>query len=143
MYASPNNLGRTDRRRAAAIVEMAILLPFLALMFLVAVDFCRVFHTSQTIEGCAETAVLYACGAAQPPTGSDPISAAKAAAVADSAVLNPPLDPNRIAITVSGSVASVSVSYDFAPLVHYPGLPEILTITRTAQTSVFPQVGQR
>jgi Flp pilus assembly protein TadG len=132
-----------NSRRGAAIVEMAILLPFLSLMFLVAADFCRVFYTSQTVQGCARTAALYASGAAMPPDGSDAQTAATAAAVADGSVLDPPLAANNVAVSISNSAATATITYDFQPLVHYPGLPGKLTIVRTAQMNLFPQVGQR
>ena len=41
------------RRSATAVVELAVLLPFLVMMFLVAADFARVFYFSLTLTNCA------------------------------------------------------------------------------------------
>src|SRR5688500_15354232 len=52
-------------RRGAALVEMAIVLPFLTFAFLVALDYCRAFYTVQTVQNCAYAAALYASGTAR------------------------------------------------------------------------------
>jgi len=129
-------------RRAAAAVEMAVVLPFVALLFMVAVDFCRVFHCTQTVQGCAQTAALYASGTALPPPGSSPNGAAQQAAVADGAALDPPLQAGDVAIAGDGSTVTVTVTYRFQTFVPYPGLPQPLVIVRTAQLPVAPAVGQ-
>src|SRR5438270_11392137 len=49
-----------ERRRAAAIVELALLLPFLALLFAAAADFGRVFYYYVTVTNCARSGALYA-----------------------------------------------------------------------------------
>jgi Flp pilus assembly protein TadG len=41
------------RRRAAAVVELAVLLPLLAILFVFAVDFARVCYISLTLTNCA------------------------------------------------------------------------------------------
>jgi hypothetical protein len=48
----------------------------------VAIDFCRVFYCTTTLQGCAETAALYASGTAQPPPNTAATDAATQAAVA-------------------------------------------------------------
>jgi Flp pilus assembly protein TadG len=40
-------------RRGAATVELAVLLPVIAFLFVIAVDYARVFYYSQVIENCA------------------------------------------------------------------------------------------
>src|SRR5437867_2520346 len=47
------------RRRAVAAVELAIVLPFLAFMFCVAVDFCRIFYYTQIVTTGARNGALY------------------------------------------------------------------------------------
>src|SRR5262249_59971214 len=47
------------QRRAAVAVELAIVMPFLAFMFIVAVDFCRVFYYSQVVDTAARNGALY------------------------------------------------------------------------------------
>src|SRR5262245_49516945 len=60
--------GRTPCRRGAAAVEAAILLPFLLFLFLVAVDYCRLFYFSQVVTNCARNGAAYL---------SDPVIAAQ------------------------------------------------------------------
>ena len=55
-------------RSGAAAVELAILLPLLVFLFVVAVDFSRVFYYTLTITNCARNGAIYA---------SDPVAAAE------------------------------------------------------------------
>src|SRR5262245_58534494 len=48
------------RRRGAAVVEMAILLPLLVFLAVLAVDFARVFYFSLTLANCARNGAIYA-----------------------------------------------------------------------------------
>jgi Flp pilus assembly protein TadG len=121
---------------------MAIVLPFVALLFTVAVDFCRVFHCTQTVQGCAQTAALYASGTALPPPNTSAEDAARQAASADGAVLEPPLKADDVAITGDGTTVTVTVTYQFSTFLPYPGLPQPLTVVRTAQLPVAPKVGE-
>src|SRR5262245_31310609 len=47
-------------RRGAAAVEMAVLLPFLAFLFVIGVDWARIFYYSITVANCARNGALYA-----------------------------------------------------------------------------------
>ena len=40
-------------RKGAQVVELAFLLPFLAFMFVIAVDWARIFYYSITVTNCA------------------------------------------------------------------------------------------
>jgi Flp pilus assembly protein TadG len=130
------------RRRGAAVTEMAILLPLLSLLFLVAVDFCRVFYCTQTIRGCAEAGALYASGNATADPSVSLQDAASQAAMAEGTLLNPPLAAANVTVAVANGVATVTVSYNFRTIVGYPGLPQPLPVVRTAQMLVIPQAGQ-
>jgi Flp pilus assembly protein TadG len=131
-----------SRRRGAAVTEMAVLLPLVAFMFLVAVDFCRVFNCTQTVQGCAEAACLYASGNAQADSNLRLATAAYQAALAEGTMLNPPLDPGSVNVTIANGVATVTVTYSFQTFVGYPGVPRPLPVVRTAQLPVVPAVGQ-
>ena|SRR5947209_7468714 len=133
---------RSGRRRGAAVAEMAILLPVVSFLFLVAVDFCRVFNCAQTVRGCAEAAALYASGNAQADPGVSPQDAASQAALAEGTMLDPPLRAQDVSVTVAGGVATVTVSYNFQTFVGYPGVPQPIPVVRTARVPVAPKVGQ-
>jgi hypothetical protein len=132
----------TRGRRGAAVAEMAVLLPLVAFLFLVAVDFCRVFNCTQVVRGCAEAGAMYAGGYAQADPSVSVQDAATQAAQAEGAMLNPPLRAADVTVTVANGVATVTVSYNFNTLVGYPGVPRPLPVVRTAQLPVAPKVGQ-
>src|SRR5579884_1037426 len=46
-------------RRATAVAELAVLLPFLCFAFVAALDFGRVFYFSLTVTNCARNGALY------------------------------------------------------------------------------------
>src|SRR3954451_8532118 len=48
------------RREGAATVELALLLPFLCFLFVVAVDYSRVFYFAVTVQNCARNGAYYA-----------------------------------------------------------------------------------
>ena len=133
----------TSRRGGAAAVELALLLPFLALLFAVVVDFGRVFHATQVLQTAAANAAAVAGGGTRvPASAGSTTDAAKAAAVAEGASLNPPLRADQVAVTVSGGLATVTVDYDF-PMVTaalYPG--GAVQLRRTAAAPVAPRTGE-
>ena len=51
---------RQSMRRAAAVVEFALLLPFLLIIFVTTVDLARSFYNVQVISDCARAAALFA-----------------------------------------------------------------------------------
>jgi Flp pilus assembly protein TadG len=54
------NTSRTrTHRRAVASVELAILLPFLFFLFVIAVDYGRVFYFANTLENCSRNGAYY------------------------------------------------------------------------------------
>lgn len=57
MRCQPYN--RPASRRGAAEVELAVILPVLVLLFVVAVDYARVFHYALTVANCARNGALY------------------------------------------------------------------------------------
>jgi Flp pilus assembly protein TadG len=125
-------------RKGAVAAEAAILLPFIALMFVVAVDFCRVFYATQTVQSCADVAALYASGTAMSDPSVSPTAAAQQAVVAEGASLSPPLTRDAVTISVQNGLVTATVTYQFQTLTGYPGLPGNVTITRTVQMRLAP-----
>jgi Flp pilus assembly protein TadG len=126
-------------RKGIAAAELAILLPFVALMFVAAVDFSRVYYCTQVAEEAARSGALYASGVARRDKGSKTaVQAAKDAAVAAGTSLSPPLTESDVTVSISGGVASVTVTYQASMFTSYPGLPSKVSVKRTVQMRVSP-----
>ena len=131
---------RKAERQGAAAVELAIVLPFVALMFVAAVDFCRVYYAAQTVENCARSGALYASGAARRNTSTTtPEDAAKQAAVAEGASLDPPLQTQDVDVTIDSTTATVTVTYRFSMFTSYPGLPGVSVVRRSVTMALAPK----
>ena len=138
-----NLAGRHRSRSGAAALELAIVLPLLALLLVIVVDFCRVFYYSVTLSNCARNGALYA---------SDPYSAlastytsVQAAAVADASNLNPlpnvtygygtsatgPFTQAAPSLDAAGNATgyvSVTVTWQFKTVTNFPGIPSPLAV---------------
>lgn len=131
-----------QKRGGAAAVELAIVLPLLALAVAAALDFGRVFYAMQVLDTAAATGAQYASGTAWVPlTTTTGVDAARAAAVAEGASLRPPLTANNVGVTVAGNVATVTVNYDF-PLLTGVLIPtRTVHLQRTSAVRVAPRPG--
>jgi len=127
-------------RKAVASVELAILLPVIVFLFVISVDFARVFYFSQVIENCARKGALYA---------SDPKAPAyqlysnvtQAALGPDSSGFSPqPTVTSSSGTDAAGDpFVSVTVTWQFQTLTGFPGVPSNVTISRTVQMRTAPQ----
>src|SRR5438552_2694878 len=90
-----NRISRVrNSRPAAAAAEFAVLLPFLAFVFVLGVDLCRVFYVTQIVQSCAYAGALYA---SQTVSSSGSLKqAAEQAAIAEGASLNPALTKSQV-----------------------------------------------
>lgn len=135
-----------SRRRAAALVELALLLPLLIFCFLMAIDFARVFYYWETIENCARNGAEYA--SLQPindgwQLNNTLVQNTQQAAIADGSSLNPPLTTSNVSVTNNAdadghAAVQVTVTYTFTTIAHTWGIPGSITLTRTAQMRVAP-----
>jgi hypothetical protein len=128
-------------RKGAAAAELAMWLPFLAVCFVIALDFCRVYFVTQTVQNCARAGALYASGNANAAPASPSVDPIVQAVLAEGASLNPAIDSANVIVSSSGGSNQVSVSYDFVPLVRWPGIASPLTITRTVTMKTIPTPG--
>src|SRR5437868_11657545 len=87
-------------RRGTAAAELAICLPFVALLFTVAVDFCRLYNQTQIVQGCAEAAAFYAAGYSWPSQAD-----ASAAPSGGGSTVQPDSDAARLAAAQLAAVA--------------------------------------
>jgi Flp pilus assembly protein TadG len=134
----PMRARATQTRSAAATVEFAVLLPFIALCFVVAVDYARIFYYSQIIENCARQGALYACDPKAP--ANYLYTSTSQAALADASNLS----PQPTVSSTSGTDASnnkyvaVTVTWTFNTISQFPGVPTSVTLTRTVQMRSAP-----
>ena len=144
-------------RRAAAAVEFAVLAPFLAFLFVIAVDWARVFYYSIAVRNCARNGALYLSQKQSAKTTSSPytdsgyvnlyVNSANpvtAAALADAPDLTP--TPTVTSTTGSdsyGSYVEVTVSYPFQTVANFSVLnfvvPPNANVTSTVRFYVPPE----
>jgi Flp pilus assembly protein TadG len=133
-------LCRTPRRpaprRAVAAVEFAVLLPFLAFIFVVTVDFSRIFYDALILSNCARNGALYGCAN---PRNSQDTTGIQNAALADATNLSPaPTVTSTTGTNSDGNYVQVTVTFTFQTITNYPGIPNTITLTRTVQMRVSP-----
>ena len=139
---------RRFTRRGAAAAELAILLPFLAMMFVVAIDFARVYYYGVVLGNCARNAAYYAGNYPQQYNYANATTAGQA----DGSDLTP--SPNVVVAyddSAAGSFASTSppasggyvkatVSWQFSTITNYPfpGMPNSFNLSRTVVMRICP-----
>jgi Flp pilus assembly protein TadG len=135
MEESPMSRTPTSRRGGAAAVELAYVLPFLALIFMIAVDWSRIFYFSVIVTNCARNGALWASDPSQ--QALSPYADITAAALADAPDLNPqPTVTQANGSDASGPYVDVTVSYTFNTLCNFPGIPRSTDISRTMRMGV-------
>jgi Flp pilus assembly protein TadG len=133
MVSHPHPAGR----RATAAVELAVLLPFLVFVFVIGLDFARIYYHCVTLTNCARNGALYGSKDA---THAADTAGIQAAAQADASNLTPTPD---VASTTGTDVdghpyVQVTVSYTFQMLTNYAGIPSSIGLSRTVQMRVAP-----
>lgn len=126
-------------RTGAAAIELAVVLPFLALMFAAVLDFARVFRATQALQTAASVGASYATQDTWADrTTTTPADAARAAAVSAGATLEPPLRADQVSVSIDATTATVTVSYEF-PLLTGFLYPNGVQLQRTATARVAPR----
>jgi len=124
-------IARSRPHRGVAVVELAVLLPLLILLFVLAIDFARVFYFSLSLTNCARAGALYASD----PTTADesPFASVEAAALSDASNFSP--QPTITSITGTDSAGrkfvSVTANYTFQTITGFPGIPSQVPLQRT------------
>lgn len=134
-------LQRASKRDGIAATELAILLPFLVFVFIVVIDYCRIFFVTQTVEQAAQVGVLYASDTVPRAPGVNAETATRNAVLADAVSLDPPIAASDISISTAGGVATVTVTYRHRTLTRYLGGASDTVITRQASMAVQPAPG--
>jgi Flp pilus assembly protein TadG len=124
------------RREGVATVEFAVLAPFLVLIFVITLDFARVYYYQTVLEQCACNAAIYGSNlrSYQETTWVSPYSTSSTpsddniqiVATADGACLNPPLTTDQVTVAhANGSdgnaAVQVTINYTYSTITHFPG----------------------
>ena len=138
MRNTPHAPRRRTARRGAAAVEFAVVAPFLMFLFIIAMDWGRLFYHSIIVNNCARNGAMYA---ADPwATARSPYTSLSQAALADAPNLNPAPDVTSSSGTDSfGNYVDCTVSYTFKTITKYPGVPSSNPIVRTVRIYQAPQ----
>lgn len=130
--------GQRSWRRGVASVELAILLPLLLFLFVISIDYGRIFYFSLSLENCARNGAFYGC---------DPVAAAQSpyanlqqAALAEAQNLNPqPTISSANSVDASGDAwVEVTANWTFHSVSNFPGVPATTTLTRKVKMRVAP-----
>lgn len=125
-------------RNGAAVVELAILLPLLVFLFVIAVDWSRIFYYSITVDNCARNGALYASDPYA--IGLSPYSSMSAAALADASNLSPqPTVTSTSGSDSYGNYVECTVSYSFRTITNFPGIPQSTPLVRTVRVYQAPR----
>jgi len=129
---------RTGRRSrtGAAVVELAILAPLMVFLFVIAVDFARVYYFSLTLTNCARSGAFYA---SDPWTNNEsPFDSTTDAALSEAQNISPPPTiSERHGADGSGHAwVEVTAEHTFATITGFPGVPNDVRLTRTVRMYV-------
>jgi Flp pilus assembly protein TadG len=140
-------------RRGTAAAELAILLPFLMFLLMVAIDYARIFYFGVVIENCARNGAYYA---SDYPNNNYVYNDIYGYASLDDAVLRDasnlsPQPTYQVGYSSSsdgpftstppsggGGYAQVTVTWTFNSLTNYPGIPSSVALTRSCTMQVAP-----
>jgi Flp pilus assembly protein TadG len=136
MFAHPNARARRCRPAVAA-VELAVLLPFLAFLFVIGIDFARVFYYSVTVTNAARNGAVYG---SQDAAHVADTAGIQAAALADATNLSPaPAVSSTTTTDADGNpCVQVTAAYTFRMITSYAGIPGSFDLSRTVQMRVAP-----
>jgi Flp pilus assembly protein TadG len=117
---------------------MAIVLPFLTLLFAVTLDFARLYYATQTLDNCAFSAAMYASGTSW---SSDANSQAVNAACAEGTTLNPPLAATDVTVSQGASAVTITITYRCQQITPIFSATRTVTLTRTYTMTLAPTSG--
>jgi len=135
---------RGGRRRGAAAAELAVLLPWLVFVVIVAIDFCRLFFHYSIITNAARNGALWASDPLANGTvpSQSPYATVQDAALADANNLNPALTAANVTSSTEtdkqgNATVRVTVQYQFNMMSTYLGFSNV-NLSRTVWMRVAP-----
>jgi Flp pilus assembly protein TadG len=125
------------RRPGVAVVELAVLLPLLVFLFVIGIDFARLFYHLVTVTAAARNGATY--GSMEPKNSTD-TEGIKKAALADAQNLVPA--PKVFSSTATDELGhpcvNVTVSWTFNTVSRFPLVPSTVNLSRTVQMRIAP-----
>jgi len=138
-------IARAGSRRGAATVELALIVPLLAFLFVIGVDFARLFYYSLTLKNCARNGAYYASDY----PGIYAYGSADQAATSDASNLSPQPSVN-VAYDASATgtfsntapvrpgFVKVTVNWDFQTVTSYPGIASTWSLSQSEIMQLAP-----
>jgi Flp pilus assembly protein TadG len=128
-------------RKGVAAVELAVLLPFLVTLFVIALDWGRIIYYTVTVNNCARNGAMWLVD--QYSGVTSPYTNLTDAARADAPNLSPlpsVTDPPATGTDANGnSYKECTVTYNFKMITNFPGVNNTTRITRTVRVYPAPQ----
>jgi Flp pilus assembly protein TadG len=135
--ASRRRWGSSPRfRTGAAVVELAILAPLMVFLFVIAVDFARVYYFSLTLTNCARSGAFYA---SDPWTQVEsPFTSTTDAALSEARNLSPPptISEKSGADGSGHAWVEVTAEHTFTTITGFPGVPNEVRLSRSVKMYV-------
>jgi Flp pilus assembly protein TadG len=133
--------GRSQASRSGvAAVELAVLLPFLMFLFIIAVDWSRIFYYAVIIDNCARNGAMYEADY-QWSTNRPPYTSTSDAALADAPNLSPaPTVATTYGTDTYGNWAECTVSWTFKTVTNFPGVPKSNNVVRKVRVYQAPRM---
>lgn len=131
--ASARRRNARRKRSGAAVVELAVLAPLLVMLFIIAVDFARVYYFSLTLTNCARAGAFYA---SDPWTqGESPFTSTEDAALSEAQNITPaPTITERTGANGSGHAwVEVTAEHTFNTITGFPGIPNEVKLKRSVR----------
>jgi hypothetical protein len=129
---------RPSDRPGAATAELAVLLPFIAFLAIIAADWARIYYMTITANACARNGALYASDAIY--AANTGYASTSAAALAEAPNMDPTPTVTQSSTTDSQGDAAVivTVTITFNTIANFPGVPSTNTVTRSCQMRIAP-----
>jgi Flp pilus assembly protein TadG len=142
---------RATARRAATVVELAIVLPFLLFLFVIAIDYARIFYYGVILENCARNGAYYASDYPNANYVYNDIYGYKnldEAVYKDAVNISPQpkytvtysasLNGTYGATPVSSGYAQVTLTWTFNTITRFPGVPSSVDMKRSVIMKMSP-----
>jgi Flp pilus assembly protein TadG len=125
-------------RRGATVVELAVL-PLLAFLFIIGIDFARVFYHQVTVTSAARSGAIF--GSRDEVRAAD-TAGIKGAALDEATNLKPAPDVKSVReLDEQGNPClRVTVTWSFRSAASFPGVPTTVNVTKTVQMRIAPTV---